>query len=71
MDRMHPVSVVARIKIRPDAIQKVQQELFKLVDQTRDKDDGCLKYDLHQDNQDPSVFFFLRPGKSWKTCVFR
>ena len=61
---MHPIQVVARIKIRPDVVDKVQPELFKLVDQTREKDKGCIKYDLYQDNQDHSVFFFIEDWES-------
>lgn len=56
---MPQVTVVARIKARPDAIQKVRDALMKLVEPTLYKDDGCINYDLYQDNDDPSLFFFL------------
>ena len=61
---MHPIQVVATIKIRPDVVDKVQPELIKLVDQTREKDKGCIKYDLYQDSQDPSIFVFIEDWES-------
>jgi quinol monooxygenase YgiN len=56
---MSPVIVVARIKAKPEAVEEMREELFKLVEPTRTRDPGCITYDLHQDNKDPSLFFFL------------
>lgn len=61
---MPPITVVARIKARPDAIEKVGEALLKLVALTLKKDDGCISYDLHQDSEDPTIFFFLEKWKS-------
>jgi quinol monooxygenase YgiN len=61
---MSQVTVVARFKAKADAVEKVREELLKLVEPTRQKDDGCINYDLHQDNNDPTVFFFLENWKS-------
>ncbi|MBA4418147.1 MAG: antibiotic biosynthesis monooxygenase [Syntrophus sp. (in: bacteria)] len=55
---MAHVTVVARIKAKPEASAKVREELLKLIEPTL-KDDGCIYYNLHQDNEDPSVFIFL------------
>ncbi|WAA08880.1 antibiotic biosynthesis monooxygenase [Fervidibacillus albus] len=35
----------------------VKSELLKLIEQTR-KEEGCLQYDLHQDNTNPAIFVF-------------
>ena len=61
---MPQVTVVARIKARPDAIEKVRYSLLALVEQTVDKDDGCINYDLYQDNDNPGLFFFLEKWES-------
>lgn len=61
---MSQVTIVARIQAKPDAIETVGEELRKLVAPTRQKDDGCIRYDLHQDSEDPSVFFFLEIWES-------
>jgi quinol monooxygenase YgiN len=64
---MPQVTVVARIKARPDAIEKVNEALLKLVESTLNKDDGCINYDLYQDSDNPSLFFFL---ENWESEEF-
>lgn len=54
---MSPITVVARIKAAQDSVETVKNELCRMVEPTR-KENGCLEYRLHQDNGDPSVFFF-------------
>jgi quinol monooxygenase YgiN len=54
---MKKVSVVARLKAKAGQEEKVKQELFKLVEETR-KEAGCLNYDLHVDTANPQVFVF-------------
>jgi quinol monooxygenase YgiN len=56
---MSQVTVVARIKAKPEAAGKVREELVKLLEPTRGQDPGCINYDLHQDNSDPALFMFL------------
>ena len=56
---MSQVTVVARIKAKSNSVERVCKELLKLTEPTLQKDDGCINYDLHQDNDDPSLFFFL------------
>ncbi len=63
---MSQVTVVARIKARPEAVEKVSEALLKLVEPTLHKDDGCINYDLYQDNDNPSLFFFL---ENWESEV--
>lgn len=61
---MAQITVVARIKARPDAGEKVSEALLKLIEPTLHKDDGCINYDLYQDNDNPSLFFFLENWES-------
>ncbi|MGD1902142.1 MAG: putative quinol monooxygenase [Geitlerinemataceae cyanobacterium] len=51
------LTIVARIEAEPDRVDFFRAELLKPIGPTR-QEDGCLQYDLHQDNNDPSVFVF-------------
>jgi quinol monooxygenase YgiN len=54
---MTTLTIVANIKAKADKIALVKAELEKLVDITR-AEDGCINYDLHQDNESPAHFMF-------------
>ncbi len=60
---MSKLTVVAHIRAKADQIALVQSELEKLLAPTR-KEPGCLQYDLHQDNQDPTHFVMLETWAS-------
>lgn len=60
---MTKIVVFARIKARLDSAETVKIELLKMVEPTR-KEAGCIKYQLHQDNEDPSVFVFYEVWES-------
>ena len=51
------LTIVARIQAHPDHVAAVKSQLRQLIEPTR-REEGCLQYDLHQDNQDPTVFLF-------------
>ncbi|MCP4337779.1 MAG: antibiotic biosynthesis monooxygenase [Desulfobulbaceae bacterium] len=55
--------IVARIKAKKNNATLVETELLKLVEPTR-KEEGCLQYDLHQDNQCPELFLLY---EKWET----
>jgi len=61
---MAEVTVVARIKAKPDAVEQVRKEAMKLIPPTRNNDEGCNCYDLYQDNSDPTLFYFLEEWES-------
>lgn len=66
---MTKLTIVARIKANPDKIDLVKTELLKLIEITR-SEDGCINYDLHQDNEDPAHFVFYENWESrelWQT----
>jgi len=54
---MSKLTIVAHIKANPEHIDLVKSELLKLIDVTR-AEAGCIQYDLHQDNEDPTHFLF-------------
>ena len=54
---MTKLTIVANIKANEDKIELVKAELLKLIDVTR-AEEGCINYDLHQDNENPAHFMF-------------
>ena len=54
---MERLTIVARIEAKKDKVELVKSELLKLIEITR-AEEGCLQYDLHQDNTNPEVFVF-------------
>ncbi len=52
---MANLTIVANIRAKADQIDLVKAELLKLVPTTR-AEEGCIQYDLHQDNNDPAHF---------------
>jgi quinol monooxygenase YgiN len=51
------LTIVARIEANSDKVELVKSELLKLLEPTR-QEEGCIQYDLHQDNENPAVFVF-------------
>ena len=60
---MTHLTIVANIKASADKVDLVKAELLKLIDITR-SEEGCINYDLHQDNDNPAHFMFY---ENWKT----
>ena len=63
---MARLTIVANIKANENKIDLVKAELLKLIDITR-AEDGCINYDLHQDNENPSHFLFY---ENWESRAF-
>lgn len=57
------LTITATIVARPEKREVVKQALLDLIPPTL-KEDGCLNYDLHQDNENPNRFFFY---ENWAT----
>ncbi|MDA0128241.1 putative quinol monooxygenase [Vibrio sp. MarTm2] len=55
---MSKLTIVANIIAKQDKIEVVKSELIKLIEPTR-LEEGCIDYDLHQDNENPAHFVFL------------
>ncbi len=54
---MTQLTIVANIIANPDKVDLVKTELVKLINVTR-VEEGCINYDLHQDNENPAHFMF-------------
>ncbi|MCV6639382.1 putative quinol monooxygenase [Candidatus Albibeggiatoa sp. nov. NOAA] len=55
---MSKLTIVANITAKADKIDLVKTELEKVVEITR-AEEGCINYDLHQDNENPAHFLFF------------
>lgn len=60
---MPPLTVVAKVIAKKEAIVQLKAELLKLVEPTR-QEAGCIEYRLHQDCDDPAVFTFYENWES-------
>lgn len=60
---MSKLTIVANITAQPDQIDLVKAELQKLVPITL-AEEGCIQYDLHQDNDNPARFMFYENWES-------
>lgn len=60
---MTQLTIVAHITAEPEKIALVKSELLKLVAPTL-AEQGCINYDLHQDNNNPAHFFFYENWQS-------
>jgi quinol monooxygenase YgiN len=66
---MTKLTIVANIIANEDSIELVKTELLKLIDVTR-TENGCINYDLHQDNENPAHFLFYENWENrelWQT----
>ncbi|KPZ72512.1 MULTISPECIES: putative quinol monooxygenase [unclassified Shewanella] len=66
---MSKLTIVANIIAKADKVELVKAELVKLIDVTR-VEEGCINYDLHQDNENPAHFLFYENWQSrelWQT----
>lgn len=54
---MAQLTIVANIVAKPDKVELVKSELINLIAFTRNEN-GCVNYDLHQDNANPAMFIF-------------
>ena len=66
---MPQLTIVASIHAKADKIDLVKAELEKLIPITR-AENGCIQYDLHQDNENPAHFLFYENWESrelWQT----
>lgn len=51
------LTIVAKILAKEEKRELVKKELLKLIELTRGED-GCINYDLHQDNDNKNLFLF-------------
>ncbi len=51
------LTIVANIFAKPEKRELVKAELLKLIEVTK-SEEGCINYDLHQDNENQNLFLF-------------
>jgi quinol monooxygenase YgiN len=51
------ITVVVRIKAKPETKARVHEQLQRLLAPTR-QEQGCINYDMHVSKDDDSVFLF-------------
>ncbi len=62
---MKKLTIVARILAKPEKRDFVKSELLKLIAVTR-AEEGCINYDLHQDNENENLFLFHENWESYE-----
>ena len=60
---MTDLTIVAMITVDPAKVSNLMPLFAEMTAQTR-REDGCIRYDLHHDNQDPSRFMFYETWES-------
>lgn len=60
---MSKLTILANIEAKADQAEFVKSELLKLIELTR-AEEGCLDYNLHQDNENPAHFMFYENWQS-------
>lgn len=60
---MAKLTIVANIIAKTNHIELVKAELLKLIEVTCNEQ-GCINYDLHQDNENPAHFLFYENWQS-------
>jgi quinol monooxygenase YgiN len=58
------IKVIAKKRIKPDQRDAYIARARRLVEDTRQKDAGCIRYELLQDVEDPNVLTFLEEWES-------
>jgi len=54
---MSKITIVAKLLAKKDSLETVKAELLKMLAPTK-KEQGCIEYRLHQDNEKPDQFVF-------------
>lgn len=60
---MAKLTIVADIRVKPEHLGEIKAGLQALIPPTL-AEAGCLQYDLHADNEDPTHFLFY---ENWET----
>lgn len=63
---MTTLTIIANIHAKPGQTEMVKSELLRLLPITRGEE-GCITYDLHQDNDNPAHFTLI---EAWESPAF-
>ena len=51
------LTIIAHIEAQKGQLELVKKEVLALIEPTK-KEQGCLRYELHQDHENPNLFIF-------------
>ena len=60
---MSKLTIVAKMQVEENKLDVIRAAQRKLIAETL-KEKGCINYDLHQDNNDPTLFLFYENWES-------
>lgn len=60
------VNLTAIVKSKPEHTEEVKTYLLNMVVNSK-KEEACLQYDLHQNNEEPNIFVFHEIWKDEKS----
>ena len=52
------LTIIARPTVDPERLEDIKEAMLDLVDSTR-REEGCVRYELHQDNEHANRFVFV------------
>ena len=52
------LTIIARPTVAPERVEELKRAMLDLVAKTV-REQGCLRYELHQDNDQPNKFIFV------------
>ena len=52
------LTIIANLSIESSRLEEIKSAMLTLVDQTLEEP-GCIRYELHQDDQQPTQFTFV------------
>jgi len=55
--------IIVKFTVKKEKLDFFKSELFKILEPTREED-GCIRYDLHQDIENPNILMFY---EVWET----
>lgn len=58
------IKVVGKTIVKEDRVEEFKQIAAELIAQTREKDQGCISYQLFQDRRDSKILTFIEEWES-------
>ncbi|PMB08191.1 antibiotic biosynthesis monooxygenase [Fischerella thermalis CCMEE 5282] len=60
---INTIRVIARITAQPEKVEDIKAVLLEIIEPTR-QENGCIKYELLQNQSDPTEFTFVEEWTS-------
>ena len=59
------LTIIARPTVDPERIDEIKAAMLDLVQETL-REEGCRRYELHQENDQPNRFLFVESRELWR-----